>query len=38
MPETISNRFGSVHVDGGTESSQKLKRIAIGAMALDGLT
>ena len=34
MPETISNRFGSVHFDGGTESSQKLKRIAIGAMAL----
>ncbi len=34
MPETISNRFGSVHFDGGTESSQKLKRIVIGAMAL----
>ncbi|MEO7711301.1 MAG: prohibitin family protein [Gemmatimonadaceae bacterium] len=30
----ISNRFGSVHFDPGTESSQKLKRIVIGAMAL----
>ncbi len=34
MPDTISNRFGSVQFDGGTESSQKLKRIVIGAMAL----
>ena len=30
----ISNRFGAVQFDGGTESTQKLKRIAIGAMAL----
>ena len=30
----ISNRFGSVQFDGGTESTQKLKRIAIGAMVL----
>ena len=34
MPDTISNRFGSVQFDGGTESTQKVKRIAIGAMAL----
>ena len=30
----ISNRFGSVQFDGGTESTQKLKRIVMGAMVL----
>ena len=34
MPSTISDRFGALHLDAGTDGQQKLKRIVLGAMAL----